>query len=141
MRYIIIVAVLIAVMVAPARAQGDSMRSSSHGPAFPSDSHRGPAFPKSVSPTDSNPTSWVSSPQQKERGGEVERAKLACERRFQTERTSGITDAQIDVFCNCYASNFAKLVTDEDRLYLAQHNRPSPELQERLENLSPECMR
>jgi hypothetical protein len=141
MRYFIITAVLIAFMVAPARAQDDSMPPSSHGPAFPSDSRRGPAFPKSVSPTDSNPTSWVSSPQLKESGGEAGQAKLACERRLHTERKAGITDAEIDEFCNCMARKFAKLVTDEDRRYFAQNNRPSPELQERLESLSPECMR
>jgi hypothetical protein len=58
-----------------------------------------------------------------------------------TERKAGITDAEIDEFCNCMARKFAKLVTDEDRRYFVQNNRPSPELQERLESLSPECMR
>jgi len=39
------------VVVSPAVAQ--------HGPAYPSDSNRGPAFPGSVSPTDTNPTNWI----------------------------------------------------------------------------------
>jgi hypothetical protein len=37
------------------------------GSAFPSPgSDRGPAFPKSVSPTESNPTNWVTPPTQQD---------------------------------------------------------------------------
>ena len=36
--------------------------SAQHGPDYPSASDRGADFPKSVSPTDTNPTNWVGSP-------------------------------------------------------------------------------
>ena len=52
MRRVLILVVAIVGIVSPGLAQ--------QGPAFPSSgSYRGPNFPKSVSPTDSNPTNWA----------------------------------------------------------------------------------
>jgi hypothetical protein len=52
MRSVVIIVATIAVTVSPVRAQ--------QGPAFPvPGSNRGPNFPASVSPTESNPTNWI----------------------------------------------------------------------------------
>jgi hypothetical protein len=52
-RVLIIAAMLIA-SVGGACAQ--------YGPAYPTPSQRGPAFPKHVSPNATNPTNWVAAP-------------------------------------------------------------------------------
>jgi hypothetical protein len=52
---LIIAALLTSVCVAAAQE-------SDHGPAYPSESQRGPNFPKYVSPNDSNPANWIGAP-------------------------------------------------------------------------------
>jgi hypothetical protein len=55
MRFMLTVATVIVAISFPVGAQ--------QGPALPAPgSDRGPAFPKSVSPTQSNPTNWVKPP-------------------------------------------------------------------------------
>jgi hypothetical protein len=61
MRRVLIIATAIACIVSPVRAQqsGTQSLSSRPGPAYPAPgSGRGPAFPKSVSPTDSGEINW-----------------------------------------------------------------------------------
>jgi hypothetical protein len=56
-------------------------------------------------------------------------------------RQAGITDQQVDTYCQCYADAMAKQMTVEDITYLAKNNRPSVSLQEKADKIAPTCTR
>jgi hypothetical protein len=58
MRSILIIAAMLTGLSSGLHAQGNKDSDSGQGSGLPS-SDRGPAFPKGVSPTASNPTNWV----------------------------------------------------------------------------------
>ncbi len=63
------------------------------------------------------------------------------QRKSQINRASGVTDQQVNAYCQCYATAIAKEVTPEEVAYLYRNNTPSESFRQKAERLAPTCSR
>jgi hypothetical protein len=78
----------------------------------------------------------------KDRDDFVRQTKLACtasQKQSQLNRQVGVTDAQIGVYCDCYANAISKTVTVDELRYFALNGKAPASMQEKVDQTAPGC--
>lgn len=72
----------------------------------------------------------------------VSEQKAACIA-YHKEKKLGLSKSedQLAVYCGCLANNLGAVATAPDLRYLARHGQPPSALQQRLDDLAPDCAR
>ena len=72
----------------------------------------------------------------------VNSAKASCVAYHKDKRIAvDKTEEQTAIFCGCYANNLGALASARDLRYLARHEQAPAALQQRLDDLAPDCAR
>ena len=70
----------------------------------------------------------------------VRSARQSCvdgQRKSQINRAGGVTDQQINVYCQCFATAMAKEVTADEVAYLYRNNAPSESFRQKADRVTP----
>jgi hypothetical protein len=75
----------------------------------------------------------------------VRSARQSCvdgQRKSQINRAGGVTDQQINAYCQCFATAMAKEVTADEVAYLYRNNNsPSESFRQKADRVTPTCSR
>jgi hypothetical protein len=72
----------------------------------------------------------------------VRQTKQACaasQKQNSLNRQIGVTDAQIGVYCDCYANAISKTVTIDELRYFALNGKAPASMQEKVDQTVPGC--
>jgi hypothetical protein len=79
----------------------------------------------------------------KERNNFLRSSKTACmgiQRNDATNQKIGVTEEQINAYCECYANNIIKVVTAYELRSVATGGKPAPSFQAKVERVTPTCL-